>query len=213
MIVVVDYGLGNLGSIANMLKRVGAPGVISGDPEVIAGASKLILPGVGAFDHGMERLGGSDLIPLLTRKVKQEKTPVLGLCLGMQLFARRSEEGTAPGLGWLRAEVVRFNFERSPETLRVPHMGWNTLRSTRPHPVLDMSGEGARFYFVHSFHVVCEDPSLQIAHTDYGYEFASVIGAENIIGVQFHPEKSHRFGMRLFEAFAAWSPGANGNSP
>ena len=212
MIVVVDYGMGNLGSIANMLKRVGAPGVVSGDPEVIGDAAKLILPGVGAFDHGMERLAGSGLIPLLTRKVKEEHTPVLGLCLGMQLFARRSEEGTAKGLGWLRADVVRFSSGPSREKLRVPHMGWNTARPARPHPVLDGSGEDARFYFAHSFHVVCDDPSLQIACTEYGYEFPSVIGSENIIGVQFHPEKSHRFGMRLFEAFAAWLPGADSNA-
>jgi glutamine amidotransferase len=205
MIVVVDYGMGNIGSIANMLRKVGAEARISADPEVIDAASKLILPGVGAFDQGMQNLADRGLIPLLTRKVMAEKVPILGVCLGMQLFARTSEEGRCPGLGWLDAAAVRFRPEAA-SGIKVPHMGWNTITVRHPHPILSELEEGARFYFVHSYHVVCHDPHVVLATTSYGLEFVSVVARDNIVGVQFHAEKSHRFGMQLYRNFATANP-------
>ncbi len=204
MIVIVDYGMGNVGSIANMLRKVGAAATISADPTVVAGARKLILPGVGAFDRGMTNLAERGLIPLLRRKVLEEGTPVLGVCLGMQLLTQRSEEGQCAGLGWLEAETVRFRLEDAgpASTLKVPHMGWNTVRLCRPHPTLAGLETGSRFYFVHSYYVACHDPALVVAETDHGGAFTSVVAKGSILGVQFHPEKSHRFGMQLYRNFS-----------
>jgi glutamine amidotransferase len=202
MIVIVDYGMGNLGSIANMLKKIGVPAVISSDPAVVEKADKLILPGVGAFDAGMKNLETRGLIPLLNFRVLEQKTPILGVCLGMQLLCKRSEEGQLPGLGWLDAEVVRFKFDSNTTNLKIPHMGWNTLAVRQPHPLFaDLEAEN-RFYFVHSYHVVCADQSNVLAQTNYGFDFASAVVKDNIMGVQFHPEKSHKFGMRLYKNFA-----------
>jgi glutamine amidotransferase len=205
MIVVVDYGMGNVGSIANMLRKVGAEAVISADHVVIESAGKLILPGVGAFDQGMQNLTDRGLIPLLGRKVLEEGTPVLGVCLGMQLLARGSEEGRCPGLGWLDAVAVRFRPTAGDTRLKVPHMGWNTIMVQRPHPLLSGLEQGARFYFVHSYHVVCQDPSVVLSRTGYGVDFVSAVARDNIVGVQFHPEKSHRFGMQVYRNFASSS--------
>ena len=202
MIVVVDYGMGNIGSIANMLRKLGVQARISADHSVIESAGKLILPGVGAFDQGMQNLSDRGLIPLLTRKVMEEKVPVLGVCLGMQLFARTSEEGRCTGLGWLDAAAVRFPPGEEGSRLKVPHMGWNTIAVRRPHPILAGLEEGARFYFVHSYHVVCREPDVVLARTSYGMDFVSAVAAANVVGVQFHPEKSHRFGMQLYRNFA-----------
>ncbi len=200
MIVVVDYGMGNLGSIANMLKKVGARSTISSDVGVIEAADKLILPGVGAFDHGMQRLNELGLLPVHNKKVLEKRTPVLGLCLGMQLFTQKSEEGTLPGLGWIQGETVRFRF--SPEAgLKIPHMGWNTIKITAPHAIWEDMYSDARFYFVHSYHVVCANAQDVSAVSCYGYDFASVVARDNIVGTQFHPEKSHKFGMKLFRNF------------
>ena len=202
MIVVIDYGMGNLGSIANMLKKVGAEAVVSSEAAVIERAAKLILPGVGAFDHGMKNLAERGLIPLLNAKVLRDKTPILGLCLGMQLFTQRSEEGELPGLGWLEAETVRFKFDQVHVHLKIPHMGWNTLQVCQPHPIFADMEADMRFYFVHSYHVVCADARTVLAQTHHGYDFASAVAKENIVGVQFHPEKSHKFGMKLLRNFA-----------
>ena len=202
MIVVVDYGLGNLGSIANVLKKIGAHAVVSSDPAVVEKADKLILPGVGAFDAGMKNLETRGLIPLLNYRVLEQKTPILGVCLGMQLLCKRSEEGQLPGLGWLDAEVIRFKFDGNIANLKIPHMGWNTLAVRQPHPLFaDLEAEN-RFYFVHSYHVVCADMGNVLAQTNYGFDFASAVVKDNIMGVQFHPEKSHKFGMRLYKNFA-----------
>ena len=202
MIVIIDYGMGNLGSIANMLKKVGAKAVVSSDAAVIERADKLVLPGVGAFDNGMKNLAERGMIPLLNAKVLQDKTPILGLCLGMQLFTRRSEEGELPGLGWLDAETVRFKFDATHNHLKIPHMGWNTLQICRSHPLFTDLDVENRFYFVHSYYVDCADAPMVLARTHYGYDFASAVAKENIVGVQFHPEKSHKFGMKLLRNFA-----------
>jgi glutamine amidotransferase len=202
VIAIVDYGLGNLGSIVNMLKKLGAPAVRTSEPDVIGRAEGLILPGVGSFDHGVQRLRELGLVDVLGRRVLEERVPILGLCLGMQLFAEQSEEGQEVGLSWIRAQVRRFEFPNASGALRVPHVGWNSVRPTRQGGIFDVMPEmPPRFYFVHSYHLVCADPCLVAGETTYGYEFAAAIDAGNIWGVQFHPEKSHKFGMQLFRNF------------
>jgi len=201
MIVIIDYGMGNLGSVVNMLKKLGVETVVSSDKDAIKKASKLILPGVGAFDNGMKNLRDRNLIPLLNEKVLEERITILGLCLGMQLYTRGSEEGRMPGLGWLDAETVSFRFEGVNANLKVPHMGWNTIEICQSHPLFAEMNNESRFYFVHSYHVVCKETGTVVAQTDHGYMFPSAIAKENILGVQFHPEKSHNFGMKLFKNF------------
>jgi imidazole glycerol-phosphate synthase subunit HisH len=202
MITIVDYGVGNLGSILNMLKKVGAKAQASSDPDVLYQADKLILPGVGAFDAGMKKLNEAGLVPVLNELVLEEQVPVIGLCLGMQLMTRRSEEGTKAGLGWIDAETVRFKFGPENAQLKIPHMGWNTLDIRRQHPLVTDLGPESRFYFVHSYHVVCQNEADVVAYTDYGYPLAAIINRGNILGAQFHPEKSHKFGMQLLKNFA-----------
>jgi len=204
MIVIIDYAMGNLGSVVNMFKKIGEQAIISSDIETIRQADKLILPGVGAFDSGMKKLQERGLISVLNSKVLEDGTPVLGLCLGMQLLTRCSEEGQLPGLGWLDAETIRFKPDATNSTLKVPHMGWNSLRICQSHPLLNGFETEPRFYFVHSYYVTCADPQNILAQTHYGEEFTSVVGKGNILGVQFHPEKSHKFGMRLLRNFVEW---------
>jgi glutamine amidotransferase len=201
MIAIVDYGMGNLGSISNMLKKIGIQSSISSDPRVIDEAEKLILPGVGAFDLGMKNITERGLLDSLNVQALERKKPILGLCLGMQLFTRASEEGHVQGLGWLDAKTVRFKFSAADAHLKIPHMGWNTLQIRRSHPLLSDLGTDPRFYFVHSFHVQCSDNGKVLATTNYGYDFPSVVVQDNILGAQFHPEKSHKFGLRLLKNF------------
>ena len=201
MIVIIDYGLGNLGSMANMLKKIGAQAVVSADPVVIGNADKLILPGVGAFDGGMKNLESRGLVQVLNNRVLEDKVPILGVCLGMQLLSRKSEEGCLPGLGWLDAESIRFKFEDVNSNLKIPHMGWNQLTVRQSHPLFYELEVMNRFYFVHSYHVICTDPRNILATTSYGVDFSSAVVKNNIMGVQFHPEKSHKFGLRLLKNF------------
>jgi glutamine amidotransferase len=202
-IVVIDYGMGNVSSIANMLKKAGARAKISSSPDELLAADRLILPGVGAFDQGMRRLAERGLIPVLERKVLGEGAPLLGICLGMQLLTRRSEEGQSPGLGWIEADTVRFDFGANPERLKVPHMAWNVVLPS-PGAALFTGFDGPpRFYFVHSYHAVCDRAEDVLATSWHGYEFACAIGRGPIAGTQFHPEKSHRFGLTLLRNFAA----------
>ena len=200
-IVIVDYGMGNVGSIRNMLKHIGFRAIISGTLEDIKNADKLILSGVGAFDSAMNKISGTGLLDALNIKVMEEKTPLLGICLGMQLFSHASEEGLCRGLGWIDATTVRFSFTGPASRLRVPHMGWNTLSIRNPHPLFQGMPEDMRFYFVHSYHVQGARKDMTLATTHYGYDFTSVIAKDNICGVQFHPEKSHKFGMKLLNNF------------
>ena len=201
MIVIVDYGMGNLGSILNMLRKVGAPeALVSSNPSDIERADKLILPGVGAFDTGMLKLRETGLVGLLKEKVLQDKTPTLGVCLGMQLMGKVSEEGELPGLGWFDAECVRFRFEASAR-LKIPHMGWNTVNIQKEGTLFKEMHEEPRFYFVHSYHVVSHNPDDVLATTDYGYPFVSAVQRGNIMATQFHPEKSHKFGMKIYKNF------------
>ena len=201
MIVVVDYGLGNLASVLNMFKKAGVKNVcISNDETVIENASKLLLPGVGSFDAGMNNLEKSNLIPILNKKVIEDKIPLLGICLGMQLLTKKSEEGVKPGLGWIDAETVKFNLDPVLK-LKVPHMGWNYIKVIRQNPLIEM-GSKNRFYFVHSYYVKCFDEAQSLATSNFGIDFTCMVNKDNIYGAQFHPEKSLKFGMQVLENFA-----------
>lgn len=206
MIVVVNSGTANVGSVVNMLKKVGATGVISQDPDVIRKAERLILPGVGSFDAGVSGWRQLGLWECLDEVARDRAIPCLGVCLGMQMMCRGSEEGQLPGLGWFDADVVRLPRSTPEGVLRVPHMGWNRIRPVRAHPVLGELPEGARFYFVHSYCVQARHESDVVALCHYGVDFACAIGRDNVFAVQFHPEKSHRFGMGLIANFVKWAP-------
>jgi glutamine amidotransferase len=201
MIVIVDYGLGNLASVLNMFKKIGVRDVaISGREEVLAKASKILLPGVGAFDSGMSNLESTGLLPILNQKALQEKVPVLGICLGMQMLSKRSEEGQKAGLGWIDAETLKFN-PPAELKLKVPHMGWDYIKVRRNNPLIN-SDTKSRFYFVHSYYVKCLDEDQSLATSSFGPDFTCAVNKDNIFGTQFHPEKSLKFGMKVLENFA-----------
>lgn len=196
MIVIVDYNMGNVGSIQNMLKKIGVKCCISASLDEIYKAEKLIIPGVGSFDEGMSNLENAGLIPAINHMAIKEKIPVLGICLGMQLMTHQSEEGVLPGLGWIQAETVKL---KKIEGLKIPHMGWNTVSVEKKNYITENLNEDTRFYFVHSYHVVCRDKEDILFKTNYGIDFVSAFQKNNIVGVQFHPEKSHKHGMKLLE--------------
>jgi imidazole glycerol-phosphate synthase subunit HisH len=202
MITIIDIGMGNLGSIQNMLSTIRIDSRITSSTGDIERAERLILPGVGSFDVAMRNLRDSGLIPVLNRRVFEDKIPILGICLGVQLFGKKSEEGVLPGLGWIEAESIRFKFGSNHAKLRIPHMGWNTITPTEETSIFRDMYKDARFYFVHSYHLVCDDEKDILSTTLYGYDFPSSIRKNNIFGTQFHPEKSHKFGMRLLKNFA-----------
>jgi glutamine amidotransferase len=204
MIGIVDYGLGNLRSIQNMLQRAGITSVVSSDPAVIRQAEKLILPGVGHFRYGMDSLRQRGLVEVLNERVLEAKIPVLGICLGGQLIGRFSQEGNIAGLGWVDMDVVAFDRSRLTGGEKVPHMGWaDTFCENENHPLLASLPETPpRFYYVHAFHFACDSSVQVIFHAEHGYRFASGVAAGNIIGLQFHPEKSHVFGRQLLKNWA-----------
>lgn len=202
MITILDYGMGNISSIQNMLHRIGAQTTISFQEKDILNARALLLPGVGAFDNAMQKLQSSGLLPLLQKRVLMDKVPFLGICLGMQLLFRSSEEGKLPGLDFIPGIVQHFNFaQKQKETKKIPHMGWNLVQYREGNLLFKNFETLPRFYFVHSYHAVCDDEKHIAATTDYGYAFTCAVQKENIFGVQFHPEKSHKFGMQLFRNF------------
>jgi glutamine amidotransferase len=202
LIAIVDYRIGNLNSIGSMLKKIGVPAVVTSSADDIKRAQKLILPGIGAFDAGMEHLKASGLIPVLTERVLIDRTPTLGICLGMQLMTRGSEEGRLPGLGWIQATTRRFD-QTIDATLKVPHMGWNVAKPVKASSLLENYPEEPRFYFTHSYYVQCDDPADRLLTVEHGaMSFDAGFEHGNLIGVQFHPEKSHRFGMWLLKNFA-----------
>lgn len=198
-VAIIDYGLGNLGSVANMLKKLGVNAKTTSDRGEIRAAKALILPGVGHFDTGMRNLVGSGLKPVLDERVLEAKVPVLGICLGMQLMARRSDEGSEAGLGWLAADVRRLDFPPGVR-LAVPHMGWNEVESTDAALYRGLE-QSPRFYFVHSYHMVCDDQSDVAGWATYGIRFVASVHHGSIFGTQFHPEKSHRFGKAVLRNF------------
>lgn len=205
-IIVIDYGMGNLGSILNMLKKIGARATASKEPDDVLNAEKIILPGVGSFDNAMDKLHRLGYVKVLFQKVIIEKTPILGICLGMQLFGRKSEEGNYGGLGWLNAETVRFQFREEENKFKIPHMGWNNVIAYKESPFFPFGEKETSFYFVHSYYMHCVDSNDILTCTHYGFDFTSAVCHDNILGVQFHPEKSHRFGLVFFKAFNMWSP-------
>ena len=202
MIGIIDYGVGNLASIRNMLQRINAASVISGDQKVLAKADGLILPGVGAFDTGIRNLKNAGLCDFLNERVLVDRVPMLGICLGVQLMTEGSDEGQLPGLSWIKGRTVAFDRSRLSPEHKIPNMGWRDISINRPTPLTDSPPSEPRFYFVHSFHLQCSHPEDAIISCSHGYEFTVGVQRGNIYGVQFHPEKSHKFGMRVLENFA-----------
>ena len=200
MITIIDYGMGNLGSVSNMFKKIRVASKITSDLKEIKYAKKLLLPGVGSFDKAMQKIRNSGIKDVLDNKVILEKTPILGICLGMQLLTNSSEEGDEKGLGYINASAKKFIF--NDNKMKVPHMGWNIVKKSTPSLLTHDFEEESRFYFVHSYYVEVENQENSILKTKYGLEFDSAIQNKNVYGAQFHPEKSHKFGMKLFENFA-----------
>jgi glutamine amidotransferase len=201
MIAILDYGIGNVGSILNMLKHIDVEAIITHDPDAIEAADKIILPGVGSFDSGMKKLADINLVDVIRKHVLQRNKHLLGICLGMQMLGRRSEEGVLPGLDLIPFDCIRFRLD-SP-TLKIPHMGWDVVKTEQSDPVVDNLIGLQRFYFVHSYHAVCDNPENVLFSCDYGYEFPAAVKHGNVYGFQFHPEKSHKFGMALLKNFAS----------
>ena len=203
MITVVDYGVGNLRSVAKALEAVGAEVRVSSRAEDLRQAERLVLPGVGAFAPGMANLKAAGLVDVLTEEVRDRGKPLLAICLGQQLLARESEEdGLHAGLGWLPGRVVEFDLRGT--SLKVPHMGWNEVLPQEESPFFEGLGPASNFYFVHSYHVVCDDPQMVVATARYGITFTAALRHENIFATQFHPEKSQENGLRLLRNFVAW---------
>jgi glutamine amidotransferase len=201
MITIIDYGAGNLGSIANMLRKLGQKSIITSHPEDIIMAEKLILPGVGNFDYGMSKLQESVLIEILNKKVLEDKIPILGICLGAQLMTKKSEEGNMQGLGWFDAEVKKFSFPKEQTDLRIPHMGWNYVSVKKETPLSKDLPEESKYYFVHSYYLQANKVEDIFMTTNYGNDFVSALNYNNIYALQFHPEKSHKYGLKIFQNF------------
>lgn len=202
MIAIVDYGLGNLGSIKNMLKKIGYQCIITSSSEEILQADKLILPGVGSFDIGMENLENLGLDIVIKEYAEVLKKPILGICLGMQLLGGSSEEGIKKGLGLIPFKSVRFKFDSVNKSLKIPHMGWNyVFKKSKRLKIYNRLLDNQRYYFVHSFHAVCQNKENILFETEYGYKFVSGVVKNNIYGVQFHPEKSHKYGIGFLKSF------------
>jgi glutamine amidotransferase len=202
MIHVIDYGLGNVQAILALYKCLGVEATRAKTTADLTGASKIILPGVGAFDHSIELLNKSGMRQILEPLVLKDKVPVLGICVGMQMLVSASEEGTLPGLGWIPGRVCAFRSNEKSTSLPVPHMGWNDVQPELRHPLFVGLEAGARFYFLHSYYVKCDVRLHVAATTSYGSDFSCAVSNGNVYGVQFHPEKSHHFGIQLLKNFA-----------
>jgi imidazole glycerol-phosphate synthase subunit HisH len=198
-VVIIDYGMGNIRSVLNKIHRAGYEAAVSDDLLVIGNAGKLILPGVGHFLNGMKQLKKRNLIDILNQKVLIEKTPILGICLGMQLLTKHSEEGDAAGLGWIDAETIKFRL--SDIRHKVPHMGWNSIEKKKDSPLLKDIPDNSFYYFVHSYYVTCKDDKDILTMTEYSTHFVSAVQRNNVYGTQFHPEKSHEWGEKMLNNF------------
>ena len=203
MIRIVDYGLGNTGALANSYHRMNIDCAIARTVEDLRDASKIILPGVGSFDRAMELLEGSGMRQILDQLVNRQGIPVLGICVGMQILADRSDEGSRPGLSWIPGRVESFKERPACSKLPLPHMGWNDVSPVADHPLFSGLGPRSRFYFLHSYFLECAQTRQVAATSEYGQPFASAVHVGNVYGVQFHPEKSHRFGAGLLKNFAS----------
>lgn len=202
MIHIVDYGLGNIQAFETMYKRLGIEAVRAKSGNDLRDVRKLILPGVGAFDHAMELLDASGMRQPLERLVQEDKVPILGICVGMQILANSSEEGVGTGLGWVEGSVRSFAGNVASVTLPMPHMGWNDVVPVAASPLFRGLEDDARFYFLHSYYFECSDPKNVAARADYGFQFDCAVQNDNVFGVQFHPEKSHHWGAALLKNFA-----------
>lgn len=202
MITIIDYGIGNVSAFQNVFKRLNIPSKLARCANDLMGSSKLILPGVGHFDYAMSQLNKSGMRNRLDELVLTEKVPVIGICVGMQMMAKKSDEGTLDGLCWVDAYVKKFDEPAIYQQTKLPHMGWNDVKPREKHPLFRGLEEKAIFYFLHSFYVQCSNLENIISETDYGINFSSGIQSDNIYGIQFHPEKSHSFGERLLKNFA-----------
>jgi len=202
VISIVDYGVGNVHAIANIYKRLNIPVRIARTAEELAGAKRVILPGVGAFDWAMARLNNSGMRVVLDNLVLSKGRPVLGICVGMQMLAKRSDEGSLEGLGWIDAEVKKFDRAAPSQRAYLPHMGWNDVEPRSQEDLFREIGATGRFYFLHSYYFAPKDQNMILGVTDYGGPFAASVRVDNIYGVQFHPEKSHQWGIQLLKNFA-----------
>ena len=201
MIAIVDYGMGNIRAFANVYKNLNFPYKVASLPDDLRGATRIILPGVGAFDHAMEQLHKSGMLETLEELVLRRRVPILGICIGMQILAHSSQEGNLPGLGWIDGVVKRIGVASLPPQIQLPHMGWNDINVKCSSPLLKDVQEGSRFYFLHSYYFSCRHDENIVALTEYGVQFPCVVNCGNIYGVQFHPEKSHRNGIQILNNF------------
>ena len=202
MITLIDYGVGNIFAFQNVYKRLDIPTKIAKTATDLVDAEKLILPGVGAFDFAMEQLNASGMRQILDKLVLDKKVPIIGICVGMQMMGNRSDEGTAEGLKWLDADIIKFDESLIKQRTKLPHMGWNDVSPLKRHPLFNGLEEDSIFYFLHSYYFNCKNKEDVIAETDYGISFASAVSSNNIYGIQFHPEKSHQYGEKLLKNFA-----------
>ena len=202
MVGILDYGVGNIASVYNIFRHLSIPACVSRQLSELDQATHLVLPGVGHFAHGWELLEKGGFVSFLREKVEAQHTPLLGICLGAHYLGSWSEEGQCPGFAWIQAKTRRFDPQQMSSTLPIPHMGWNTVHPTKPHPLTQDLPEPSRFYFLHSYHFVDVPPSQSLLTADYGYPFVCGVADKNVMGVQFHPEKSHRFGMKLLRNFS-----------
>lgn len=202
MITIIDYGLGNVLALANVYNRLNIPFAVAKSSNDLINATKLILPGVGSFDHAMKQLNQSGMRIMVEKLVTNNRMPVLGICVGMQMLAKSSNEGALPGLGWIDGEVKKFNISSMPQGTNLPHMGWNDVKPVTDCGLFKNMVRDARFYFLHSYYFECHRQSDVMAVTDYGGRFSCAVNRDNVYGVQFHPEKSHHFGSQLLKNFA-----------
>jgi glutamine amidotransferase len=202
MITIIDYGLGNVLAFVNVYSRLNIPVAVAKSASDLANASKLILPGVGSFDHAMQQLDQSGMRQAVEELVLNNAMPILGICVGMQMLARCSDEGQLPGLGWIDGKVKKFDLSAMPRGANLPHMGWNDVKPVVDGGLFKGMEQDARFYFLHSFYFECYQQPNVLAVTDYGGQFSCAVRRGNVYGVQFHPEKSHHFGSQLLKNFA-----------
>lgn len=202
MITIIDYGLGNVLAFVNVYNRLNVPVTVAKCADDLRNASRLILPGVGSFDHAMQQLDQSGMRQLVEQLAMRDKLPVLGICVGMQMLAKSSDEGKLPGLGWIDGTVKKFDLSAMPSDTNLPHMGWNDVAPVAEGGLFKGIEKDSRFYFLHSFYFECHQQSNVLAVSDYGGNFSCAVQQDNVFGVQFHPEKSHHFGSRLLKNFS-----------
>jgi len=202
MITLIDYGVGNIFAFQNVYKRLDIPTKIAKAASDLDDAQKLILPGVGAFDYAMGQLNASGMRQKLDELVLEKKIPIIGICVGMQMMGNRSDEGTSKGLQWIDADVLKFDESLIQQRTKLPHMGWNDVSPITGHPLFKGLEQEAIFYFLHSYYFKCNNTVDSIAISDYGIPFTSAVNADNVYGIQFHPEKSHQYGEKLLHNFA-----------